>query len=193
MIEFIKGNVHHVTVDQIVVDVSGVGYGIYSSMATLSRVKIAEPVTLYTHYSVREDGASLYGFLTQDELNMFRKLITVTKVGPKAAIAMLSTYTVETLCQLIMAHNLDALSKAPGIGKKTAERIVLELKDKVNKMGIQPASTPEQGTLFQDDVMGALISLGYQRNEALEAVRATADRGVSTEESLKAALSWLMK
>jgi len=193
LIEFIKGNVHHVTVDQIVVDVSGVGYGIYSSMATLSRVKIAEPVTLYTHYSVREDGASLYGFLTQDELNMFRKLITVTKVGPKAAIAMLSTYTVETLCQLIMAHNLDALSKAPGIGKKTAERIVLELKDKVNKMGIQPASTPEQGTLFQDDVMGALISLGYQRNEALEAVRATADRGVSTEESLKAALSWLMK
>ena len=193
MIEFVKGNVHHITVDQVIVDVNGVGYGVYSSMATLNRVKLADPVTLYTHYSVREDGASLYGFLTPDELDMFRKLITVTKVGPKAAIAMLSTYNVETLCQLIMAHNLDALSKAPGIGKKTAERIVLELKDKVRKMGIQPAATPSQGTLFEDEVIDALMSLGYQRNEAVEAVRATADRGVSTEESLKAALSWLMK
>lgn len=193
MIEFVKGRVHHVTLEQVIVDVNGVGYGVYASAGTLAKAKKDDPITLYTHYSVREDGASLYGFLFQDELEMFRKLITVTKVGPKAAISMLSTYTVESICQQIMAQNLDALSKAPGIGKKTAERIVLELKDKVKKMGIQPTETPGQGTLFEDEVMGALVSLGYQRNEALEAVRATSDRGVSTEESLKIALSWLMK
>ncbi|MDW7672027.1 MAG: Holliday junction branch migration protein RuvA [Bacillota bacterium] len=193
LIEFVKGSVHAVTVDQVIVDVNGVGYGVYSSLGTLAQLKTEQPVTLYTHYSIREDGASLYGFITQEELDMFRKLITVTKVGPKAAIAMLSTFNVETLCQQILAHNLDALSHAPGIGKKTAERIVLELKDKVKKMGIQPTAMPSQGTLFDDEVISALTTLGYQKSEALEAVRATADRGVSTEDSLKAALSWLMK
>ena len=193
MIEFVKGSVHAVTVDQVIVDVNGVGYGVYSSLGTLAQLKMQQPVTLHTHYSIREDGASLYGFMTQEELEMFRKLITVTKVGPKAAIAMLSTFTVETLCQQILAHNLDALSHAPGIGKKTAERIVLELKDKVKKMGIQPTAIPSQGTLFEDEVIAGLTSLGYQKSEALEAVRATSDRGVSTEDSLKAALSWLMK
>jgi holliday junction DNA helicase RuvA len=193
LIEFVKGSVHAVTVDQVIVDVNGVGYGVYSSLGTLAQLKMEQPVTLYTHYSIREDGASLYGFITQEELDMFRKLITVTKVGPKAAIAMLSTFNVETLCQQILAHNLDALSHAPGIGKKTAERIVLELKDKVKKMGIQPTAVPSQGTLFEDEVIAALTTLGYQKSEALEAVRATSDRGVSTEDSLKAALSWLMK
>lgn len=193
MIEFVKGNVHTVTADQVVVDVNGVGYGVHSSLHTLAQLKNDQPVILFTHYSIREDGASLYGFLSHTELEMFKKLITVTKVGPRAAIAMLSTYSVESLCQHIMAHNLDGLAKAPGIGKKTAERIVLELKDKVKKMGIEPSAVPAQGTIFEDEVLDALTSLGYQRNEAMDAVRATADRGVSTEESLKAALSYLMK
>ena len=193
MIEFIKGSVHTVTIDQVVVDVHGVGYGVYSSFSTLSQLKPDLPVMLFTHYSIREDGASLYGFLSRDELDMFKKLVSVTKVGPKAAIAMLSTFSVESLCQEIMNHNLDALSKAPGIGKKTAERIVLELKDKIKKMGVQPTAIPTQGALFEDEVLEALTSLGYGRNEALQAVKATADRGVSTEDSLKAALSWLMK
>ena len=193
LIEFIKGNVQSVSADQVIIDVNGIGYGVFSSLSNLARLKNEEQVMLHTYYCVREDGVSLYGFLSRNELDMFKKLISVSKIGPKAAVAILSTFTVETLCQQILAHNIDGLSRAPGIGKKTAERIVLELKDKVKNMGFDNIVVLKQGTLFEDEVMGALTSLGYLKSEALEAVRATADRGVSTEESLKAALSWLMK
>jgi holliday junction DNA helicase RuvA len=193
LIEFIKGNVQTVSADQAIIDVNGIGYGVFSSLSNLARLKNDEQVMLHTYYCVREDGVSLYGFLSRNELDMFKKLISVSKIGPKVAVAILSTFTVETLCQQILAHNIDALSRAPGIGKKTAERIVLELKDKVKNMGFDNVVVLKQGTLFEDEVMEALTSLGYHKSEALEAVRATADRGVSTEESLKAALSWLMK
>lgn len=193
MIEFVKGTVHSVTMDQAIIDVNGVGYGVYSSLTTLVKLVNGQEVTLHTHYSLREDGASLYGFFSRNELDMFKKLITVTKVGPKAAVAILSTFTVETLCQEILAHNLDSLSKAPGIGKKTAERIVLELKDKVKKMGYSATELPVQINSFEDEVLEALIALGYHKAEALEAVRATTHQGISTEEGIKAALSWLMK
>ena len=193
MIEFVKGTIYAVSVDQVIIDVNGLGYGVFSSLSTLSKLMNGQEVTLHTHYSLREDGASLYGFISRVELDMFKKLITVTKVGPKAAVAILSTFTVETLCQLIMTHNLDSLSKAPGIGKKTAERIVLELKDKVKKMGYTAIDMPQQANLFEDEVLEALTALGYHKAEALEAVRATSDQGVSTEEGIKAALTWLMK
>ncbi|MEN1759222.1 Holliday junction branch migration protein RuvA [Anoxynatronum sibiricum] len=193
MIEFVKGTVHSVSVDQAIIDVNGIGYGVYSSLTTLAKLVNGQEVMLHTHYSLREDGASLYGFFSRDELDMFKKLITVTKVGPKAAVAILSTFSVEILCQQIMAHNLDSLSKAPGIGKKTAERIVLELKDKVKKMGFSATDISMQMNSFEDEVLEALIALGYHKTEALEAVRATTNQGISTEEGIKAALSWLMK
>ncbi|SMP49489.1 Holliday junction branch migration protein RuvA [Anoxynatronum buryatiense] len=193
MIEFVKGTVHSVSVDQAIIDVNGIGYGVYSSLTTLVKLVNGQEVTLHTHYSLREDGASLYGFFSRNELDMFKKLITVTKVGPKAAVAILSTFSVENLCQEILAHNLDSLSKAPGIGKKTAERIVLELKDKVKKMGYTETDIPVQINSFEDEVLEALMALGYHKTEALEAVRATTNQGISTEEGIKAALSWLMK
>ena len=195
MIEFIRGSVHSATIDQVIIDVNGIGYGVYTTGTSLMQLKINQEVFFFTHYSIREDGASLYGFTTPEELAMFRKLISVTKVGPKAALAILSTFPTDRLCHFILSHDLNALSQVSGIGKKTAERIVLELKDKVKKMGIPVSDdlVPSQGTLFQDEILDALTSLGYQRNEAMEAVRATADRGISTEDGLKAALTWLMK
>lgn len=181
-----------VTHDQAIIEANGIGYGVYSSTKSLAQIQAGSSVILYTHYSVREDGVSLYGFFSRTELTMFKKLISVTKIGPKAAIAILSTFSVEVLCQQIATQNISMLSKAPGVGKKTAERMVLELKDKIKDMNVENVPIPAQGTLLEDEIIEALTTLGYQQQEALQAVRATASETTTTEAGLKAALAWLL-
>ncbi len=193
MLEYIKGMVDSVTHDQAIIEANGLGYGVYSSTKSLAQIQPGSSATLYTHYSVREDGVSLYGFTTRIELDMFKKLISVTKIGPKAAISILSTFTVDTLCQQISTQNITMLSKAPGVGKRTAERMVLELKDKIKDMNVESVPIPAQGTLLEDEIMEALATLGYQQQEAIRAVRATASESTTTEAGLKAALAWLLR
>ncbi|SDY87049.1 Holliday junction branch migration protein RuvA [Tindallia californiensis] len=196
MIEYIKGTVEFVTNEKVVVEANGLGYGVYSSTKSLSDIHVGASVTLFTYYSVREDSISLYGFATKTELDMFKKLISVTKIGPKAAIGILSTFTVETLCQQIATQNIAMISKAPGVGKKTAERIVLELKDKVKDLNVldnKENSQSMQDMLFEDEILEALLSLGYQQQEAKQAIMAVASEATTTEAGLKAALAWLLR
>ena len=193
LIEFVKGTVDSVTHDQVIVEANGLGYGVYSSTKSLAALQAGMNVTLYTHHSVREDGVSLYGFSTRTELDMFKKLISVTKIGPKAAVAILSTFSVDVLCHQITTQNITMLSKAPGVGRKTAERIVLELKDKLKGMNVASISVPTQSTLLEDEILEALAALGYHHQEAIQAVRATVSESTTTEAGLKAALAWLLR
>ncbi len=137
MFEYIKGTVADVAIDRIVVEVNGIGYRINSSTHSVSDAKRGDQVIIYTHLVVREDELSLYGFTSREELVMFQKLISVSKIGPKVASGILSTYSPSKLGAYILSNDVSAIAKSPGVGKKTAERIVLELKDKIDKVNVE--------------------------------------------------------
>jgi holliday junction DNA helicase RuvA len=161
-------------------------------------------VMLYTHFVVREDAQLLYGFKTKRERNLFRLLLEVSGVGPKAALAMLTHMSPEALVRAIHIEDVKTLTKLPGVGKKTAQRLVLDLKDKLAKLGWEPsldlaaetASLPPVVPNAERDVIDALLALGYNEEEAEWAVREsgqTIDASVSTEEWIKKALQAMMK
>lgn len=194
MFEYLKGTVVDVVVDRIIVEVNGIGYRINSTTNSASKVGKGDSATIYTHLVVREDELSLYGFTSIEELSMFQLLISVSKIGPKVASAILSTHTPSKLGAYILSNDIGLISKAPGVGKKTAERIVLELKDKIDKANVE-----YDYTLFNDhnkdgdEAIEALVSLGYSKLEAEKAVQSVKDTSLATEEIIKNALKWLMK
>lgn len=175
----------------VVIDAGGVGYKISTSNTTLSTLADGV-VTVYTYLAVREDAMELYGFATNTELKMFRLLMSVTGIGPKAALAVLSAMTVNTLTLAVMTDDATTITKAPGIGAKTAKRIILELKDKLGASDILPAEiTPESisqplGDNFTE-AAAALTALGYSANEAHSAL-IKLDKSLSTEDMIKEAL-----
>ena len=133
MIAFVNGITAEIEMDLVVVDVGGIGYSVYISPATADRMPgIGEPVMLHTFMSVKEDGVSLYGFLTKDELKVFKLLITVNGIGPKGGLSILSALGTDDLRFAILSGDARTIAKAPGVGKKTAERLVLELHDKIS-------------------------------------------------------------
>ena len=139
MIAFVSGILSDSTEDAAVVDVSGVGYRVLVSPGTLDKLPaVGTPVKLYTYFCVREDALLLYGFLTKEELGLFKQLITVSGIGPKAGLSLLSVMSVDDLRFAIFSADARAIAKAPGVGKKTAERLVLELKDKIGAPGVLP-------------------------------------------------------
>ncbi len=181
MIALIRGEVIARGADHVVVDVRGVGYRVF-----VPRHPASDAVTLHTHHIVREDAQQLYGFETREELALFEMLISVSGVGPRAALSLLASSSPALLASAIAAGDVAALSKAPGVGKKTAERLIVDLKGKVARAGIEreTAAVP-----VDDEAAAALQALGYTAAEALAALRAVPAAGsASTEERLTAAL-----
>ncbi len=195
MIGFIRGVLAEKGNGYIIVDVNGVGYEIFvpaNSGAYLSGE--GSEVMVYTAMMVKEDDVSLYGFTRKGELDAFKKLITVSGVGAKAALSILSAFTLEQLQQAIVFEDAKALTKAGGIGKKTSERIVLELKDKFSAPGGAADMQTADGGAVSDasdgrsEAVSALIALGYTRGEATSALASVRDADLSAEEYIKLAL-----
>jgi Holliday junction DNA helicase RuvA len=175
---------------QVLIDVQGVGYELDVPMSSLYELpEIGRPVTLLTHMVVREDAQLLYGFVTEAERAAFRELIRVSGVGPRIALAVLSGLSVEQLRQAITLQESGLLTRVPGIGKKTAERLILELKGRLGEAtGTQPAASSSINT----DILNALLALGYSEREALAAVKGLS-AGLSVSDGIKAALKQLAK
>lgn len=199
MFEYIKGRVVNIFADKLVIESNSIGYKINSSVNTSSKLNIGEEVKIYTHLVVREDELSLYGFGSVEELTMFQLLLSVTKIGPRVASAILSTHTPIKLGSYILNRDIKLLCKAPGVGKKTAERIILELKDKVDKLDLmQEYEGYDDGadSLTSneiDEVVEALLTLGYNKFEAEKAVLSIKNKNLKTEDILKSALKSLGK
>lgn len=198
MIAYVNGRIDDISEDNVVVDVGGIGYNVKISVSTAEKLpEVGKPIKLYTYTSVREDAIQLFGFLSRDELDIFRKCISVSGIGPKGALAILSVLDADSLRFAIMSGDAKAISKAPGIGTKTAERLILELKGKVQmkdtRIGQEIAGTEAEDGISDNtqkrEAVEALVSLGYGRTEAVKAVNAV--EGIEEMDSgaaLKAAL-----
>ncbi len=191
MIVALEGILENRSVDSAIVKVGPISLNIYIPSSTLSRLgNVGDAVRLHTHLYLREDNVMLYGFASDRELGLFRNLITVSGIGPKAALGLLSAFNPERLASAIAGGNIDLLSQVPGIGKKTAGRIVLELKSKLEKEfeGLV-LPTMEKGDA---DVVSALTSLGYSLKEAAEAVSSiSGSQELDLEERVRLALQKL--
>jgi Holliday junction DNA helicase RuvA len=191
MIGFLRGKVAYLYQACCLLDVNGVGYRVYISAATHEKLHLGEEIQVFTYLSVHEDDMTLYGFAAQAEYDAFQLLISVSGIGPKVALGILSGITVEKLCRAIHSEQTAVLTKLPGIGKKSAERLILELKDKVD-MPVSHAA--EDGmTAAQDmgtdgsEAEAALLSLGYTQAEVDEVLAKVPAAG-TTEAVIKAAL-----
>lgn len=196
MYEYIKGTYEGMTKDYIIVENNGIGYKVFTSGSTLAKTpKIGEEILLYLQQVVREDFIGLYGFLTKDELNMFKLLLTINGVGAKAALSLLSISNVTNLKYAIFSGDEKTITKAPGIGKKMAQRIILELKDKVKSEEFINADNidadVQENTGAASEALEALIALGYSEKEAQKAV-SSIDNKDSLENIIKNALKFLM-
>ena len=196
MIYSVHGKLVHLEPNLAVVECGGVGYGVRTSAVTVSRLPaMGEEVTLYTYLHVTDAGIDLFGFYDSYELSCFKMLLGVTRVGPKAALGVLSTVTAEQFAMAVAAGDFKTLAKAPGLGSKTAQRIVLELKDKLKKdkvvSGIElPDFTPVQESSNAGEAISALVVLGYTQGEAASAVMPL-DPSMSVEDMIKKALQTL--
>jgi len=175
----------------IIFSVGGVGYKIFTTQENIALLsKKTEETTLWTHLVVKEDALDLYGFISEQELNFFELLLTVSSIGPKSALAILSLAGTDTLQKAITSGNSEYLTKISGIGKKSAEKIVLELKDKVTKLG-DFQSNPELEV--EADVLNALQALGYSLKESREAIKKITPEITDMGEKIKQALKQLGK
>ena len=190
MIAGLKGTLQALGSDWAIVNVGGIGFQVYMPTSTLSTLgAIGEEVELHTHLYLREDNATLYGFATAEELGLFQTLIGVSGLGPKLALAMLSAMSVDKLAMAIATGSADLLAQIPGIGKKMASRLILELKGKIAAgwIGAPAAELAEENA----DVLAALTSLGYSVREATRAVATLPpDQKLSLEEKIKLALQY---
>ena len=165
MISYIKGEVVKKGIDYLILENNNIGYYISTSLSTLNKVSEKERAVLLTYMHIREDLIALYGFLSSDEIDLFKKLITVNGIGPKAGLSVLSTYETNTVKEIILKEDAVRLSKVPGIGKKTASKIILELKDKVGSQEeLQGGEiSPISNEMY--DVSDALTALGFSPAE----------------------------
>ncbi len=198
MYAYIKGTLTDVEENLVVLEAGGIGYNIYTAGQTMDYLpSVGEELKLYTYLHLREDVMMLYGFFTKDDLKVFKLLLGVSGIGPKGALAILSVMTADDLRFAVLADDAKTIAKAPGVGAKTAKRLILELKDKLSleeafeqKLANNSAERmPNQITGIKNDAVQALVALGYSSTEALKAVNAveiTEDSDV--EDILKAAL-----
>jgi Holliday junction DNA helicase RuvA len=193
MIASLQGVIDAVSKDSMIVNVNGIGFKLSVPTSVLSELGVVgREIKLYTHMHVREDDLSLYGFGSLDELRLFETLISVSGLGPKTAMGMLSAMSADQLAMAIASGSVEMLTTIPGIGKKTADRLILELKDKVGGVMI---STPA-GRAAQEnaDVVTALVSLGYTAQETARSVNALpTGQKLKLEEKIKLALQYLGK
>ena len=198
MIGFIKGNVDYLANDHCIVDNNGIGYRIFMPFGQLSLLKVGQEVKAFTYLAVREDALLLYGFLTRDYYSLFLQLISVSGVGPKVALGMLSAAKPDEFYLAIQSRDLKFLTKLPGIGKKTAERLLLELKDKIGSTdGDDLDFVDSTGTLtgtVVDDAMAALVTLGYTNSEIIPVIKQIQDRDtMKSEEIIRQALKLMAR
>jgi holliday junction DNA helicase RuvA len=196
MIAHLRGKLLAKHPNQVIVETSGVGYDVTITVPTFSDLpETGTEVALHIHTHVREDALALYGFLRSSEKLLFEKLITVSGIGPKLAITILSGMPADEMVRSIRGNDVARLTRIPGIGKKTAERMVLELRDKLSEAG--PAATPMATPLspVEDDVLSALLNLGYQRPAAEKALTAVSHDGSakSFDQMFRAVLGRLSK
>ena len=185
MFAYIKGTIEDIGIDYIVVDNSNMGFKIMTSANVISKVKVHDERTIYTYMNVREDDISLFGFLTKDEIDVFKLLIGVSGIGPKGALAIMSVLSMDELRMAVIAGDHKAIAKANGIGPKTAQKVVIELKDKFKLEDVfgtndETASTDLPGSTGDDiinDAVLALNALGYSESESFRIVKKTALNG----------------
>ncbi|MED5238027.1 MAG: Holliday junction branch migration protein RuvA [Pseudomonadota bacterium] len=183
----------------LLLDVNGVGYEVEAPMTVFYELpETGQPLTLHTHFVVREDAQLLYGFANRYERELFRALIKVNGVGPKMGLAILSGIEADRLAQCIQDQDASTLVKVPGIGKKTAERLVIEMSDRLDKIDGGPVSLPGRVALdpvddARSDAIAALEALGYRNKDAVAAVSKVAEEGASSEQMIRMALKNLAK
>lgn len=195
MIGFLRGKVAGLKTDYCLLDVGGVGYRVFIPNNTRCKLTLNETAMLYTYMNVYQDGITLYGFYTEEEYDVFQLLIGVSGIGPKVALGILSAITVNALCKAIQNKQATLLTKLPGIGKKSAERLILELKDKMALAASddEVLSLSMEGEVADDilsEAMAALTALGYSQAEITPVLKKAA-KGKSTEEIVKLALKEL--
>ena len=199
MIAFVRGTAVDMTENSVIVETGGIGYEIYMTGTDLSQIHMGEEVKIHTYFNVREDAMQLYGFRSKDDLQMFKLLLGVNGVGPKAAVGVLAGITADELRFAILSDDVKTLSKAPGIGKKTAQKLILELKDKMkleDAFEIKLAHEQEKAAAGlrevsdgRQEAVEGLVALGYSSTDALRAVRKVTDVPPDDVEGLlKAAL-----
>lgn len=198
MIGFLRGQVAALKADYCLLDVNGVGYRVFVAGSTRNKLRLKEETQLFTYMNVYQDGITLYGFASEDEYDVFQLLIGVSGIGPKVALGILSSITVDGLCKAIQNKQATVLTKLPGIGKKSAERLILELKDKV---GFATSDAEEilsldmEGPVGDDiisEAQAALMALGYSQAEIAPVLK-KATKCKTTEEIIKLALKQLNK
>ncbi|MBR4831652.1 MAG: Holliday junction branch migration protein RuvA [Butyrivibrio sp.] len=201
MIAYVNGILENLEEGNAVIDVNGFGVNVNISGSTMDRMPgIGEMVKLYTYTNVKEDAFNLFGFLSRDELNLFKMLITVSGIGPKGGLAVLSVLSPDDLRFAIISGDSASIAKAPGVGKKTAERITLELRDKIkmseddmlgSSRGVAADDLSGEAASARDEAVAALVALGYNSSDAMKAVRkviSSNDEAIDAEVLLKLAL-----
>ncbi len=190
MISYIKGIIEEVEEDKVIIDNNGIGYGIFMPQSSLELIGSGEELKIYTYLNVKEDAMQLYGFLSKEELNLFKKLIGVSGVGPKGGLSIITACPGDSLQMAIISGDAKAISKAQGIGAKTAQRIIIELKDKIDLEEVISTNPGEAvaDTEIKSDAIEALIALGYSRTSAFNAVNKVYKITDDVEELLKLAL-----
>ncbi|MFA5577544.1 MAG: Holliday junction branch migration protein RuvA [Tissierellaceae bacterium] len=194
MFEFIIGDVVAIREDYFVLQNNNIGYKVFTSINSMLKLELGmKNAMIFTYLNVREDGIYLYGFTTEEEIHMFKLLQLVSKVGPKVALGILSTLSPVQIKTAILNKQIESLCKAPGIGKKTAERIILELKDRIDKDIDIEIDLDEQTTSTYPEAVNGLMTLGYSRIEIDKAIRNIDISNQNVEEIIREALKRLSK
>ena len=199
MIAFVRGTAVDMSEAAVVIEAGGIGYEIFMTGNDLGRIRIGDQIKVHTYFNVREDAMQLYGFLAKDDLQMFRLLLGVNGIGPKAAVGVLSAMNADDLRFAVLSDDIRTISRAPGIGRKTAQKLILELKDKLSledafekKLAHADETAAAAGETAADaskEAVEALVALGYSSTEAMRAVRMVKDVSPDDVEGiLKAAL-----
>ena len=195
MISYIIGQIRAINEDNLVIENNKMGYIIFSSLTTLANIEINNEYKIYTSMQVREDDISLFGFISKDELEMFINLTSVSTIGPKTALGILSSLSVNEIKNAILNNDINKLTVAKGIGKKSASRIILELVDKVKKMNFVTIEKTEDLSVVNEDfdvAKEALLNLGYQKNDIDRVLLELKDSELSLEELIKESLKRLI-
>ncbi len=202
MISYIRGELSAIEEDKVIVDVNGVGYGIFMPGQSIGLLpSIGEEVKIHTYLNVRDDAMQLFGFLTRDDLKIFKLVIGVSGIGPKGGLSILSQLSPNDLRFAVLASDAKAISAAPGIGKKTAEKLIIELKDKLSVEDMLEktmdtvgyANTSDSSNEVQTEAIQAMVALGYGSTESMKAVkRVEITESTTAEDVLKQALKYMM-
>ena len=191
MIAYLRGQIINKASNYIIIEVNGLGYQVFIGENLSNELKVSSEAELYTYHQVREEASDLYGFKTIDDLNLFELLLSVSGVGPKSALGILSLASSDDIKETIIRGDADLLTKVAGIGKKTAERLVLELKNKIIRTS--SGTNLEKNVLGSSDELDALMSLGYSLSEARIALNSVSSEILDSGERVKAALKKINK